>query len=69
MNFERADEHLRMLRSHRRAEIEDSLAECERLLAEAIAEGKEGSRLYYEERVDRLKARRIRLQEQERGAA
>jgi hypothetical protein len=69
MNFERVDEHLRMLRSFLKAELDDDLADSERRLAEAIAEGKEYSRMHYQESVDWLKARRDRLEAEERDAA
>ncbi len=69
MNFERVDEHLRMLRSFRKAEVEDSLADAERRLAEAIADGKEFTRMHYQEFVDRLKASRASIEKEERDAA
>jgi hypothetical protein len=69
MNFERVDEHIRMLRSFLKAEFDDDLADSERRLAEAIADGNEGSRMFYQDYVDRLKARRARFEERERDAA
>ena len=69
MNFERVDEHLRMLRSFLKADVEESLADSERRLAEAIAEGNEYSRMHYQESVDSLKARHARLEAEERDAA
>jgi hypothetical protein len=69
VNDERTDEHLRALRSFLKADVEDDLADSERRLARAIAEGNEYSRMHHQESVDRLKATRARLEEEERDAA
>ena len=69
MNLARADEHRRVLRTFLKADVEDSLADSERLLAEAIASGNSGAQTFYQESVDRLKAFHAQLEEQEQDAA